>query len=272
LIAIEPFVASAPKLRWESVRPAYQIHDYIDGDLLDRLTPRGVPVPAHVPPDVAALFAELRRIPRELLPPIESHGDDDPAGFARRLSAVTARVHRDSSADFGELYRRLGVPDQPLEHVIASWETLEARPFRMVHADVHRKNMIVRNGRVVFLDWEFALYGDPVYDVATHLHKMGYFPQEQDAFLAEWIAAEPEAATGEWRRDLQTYLDHERVKSVVVDAVRYSKALRRGAGDAAAEAALVDSMAGKLRLAREVWGQSEPVDEMLVEAALRGRR
>jgi hypothetical protein len=101
---------------------------------------------------------------------------------------------------------------------------------------------------------------------------MGYFPQEQDAFLAEWIAAEPEAATGQWRRDLQTYLDHERVKSVVVDAVRYSKALRRGAGDAAAEAALVDSMAGKLRLAREVWGQSEPVDEVLVEAALRGRR
>ncbi|MFI9413314.1 phosphotransferase [Nocardia gamkensis] len=272
LIAIEPFVTSAPKLRWESVRPAYQIHDYIDGDLLDRLAPRGVPVPAHVPPDVAALFAELRRIPRELLPPIESDGDDDPAGFARRLSAVTARVHRESSAEFGELYRRLGVPDRPLERIVASWDTLEARPFRMVHADVHRKNMIVRNGRVVFLDWEFALYGDPVYDVATHLHKMGYLPQEQDAFLAEWIAAEPEAATGEWRRDLQTYLDHERVKSVIVDAVRYSKVLRRGAEDAAREAVLVDSMVGKLRLAREVWGQSEPVDDVMVEAVLRGRR
>ncbi|MEU2014091.1 phosphotransferase, partial [Nocardia sp. NPDC019302] len=130
---------------------------------------------------------------------------------------------------------------------------------------------IVRNGRVVFLDWEFALYGDPVYDVATHLHKMGYLPQEQDAFLASWIAAEPEAATGEWRRDLQTYLAHERVKSVIVDAVRYSKALRHGAGDVAAEAALVGSMAGKLRLAREVWGQSEPVDDGMVEAVLRGR-
>ncbi|MGW4327285.1 phosphotransferase [Nocardia sp. NPDC004573] len=270
LIAIEPFVAAAPKLRWESVRPAFQIHDYIDGDVLDHIAPRGVPVPAHVPADVAALFAELGRIPRELLPPIEPEGADDPAGFAGRLSAVTARVYRESRADFGELYRRLGVPDEPLERIVASWDTLKARPFRMVHADVHRKNMIVRNGQVVFLDWEFALYGDPVYDVATHLHKMGYLQQEQEAFLAAWIAAEPEAATGEWRRDLQTYLDHERVKSVVVDAVRYSKQLGQGGADAAAEAALVASMAGKLRLARTVWGQPELVEDAVVEAALRG--
>ncbi|MFD8247398.1 phosphotransferase [Nocardia sp. NPDC059691] len=271
LIAIEPFVAAAPRLRWESVHPAYQIHDYIDGDLLDRIAPRGVRVPAHVPADVAALFGELRRIPRDLLPPVEPDWGDEPAGFARRLSAVTARVHRDSSAEFGELYRRLGVPDQPLEHILAAWDTLEARPFRMLHADVHRKNMIVRNDRVVFLDWEFALYGDPVYDVATHLHKMGYLPEEQEAFLAAWVAAEPEAAIGRWRRDLRTYLAHERVKSVVVDAVRYRKAIGQGGADAAAEAALVASMCGKLRLARDVWGQTEPVDDAAVEAALRGR-
>ncbi|WP_067800764.1 AAA family ATPase [Nocardia beijingensis] len=271
LIAIEPFVTSAPRLRWESVHPAYQIHDYIDGDLLDRIAPRGVRVPAHVPQDVAALFGELRRIPRDLLPPVEPDWGEEPAGFARRLSGVTARVHRDSSADFGEVYRRLGVPHEPLEHIVAAWDTLEPRPFRMLHADVHRKNMIVRNGRAVFLDWEFALFGDPVYDVATHLHKMGYLPDEQDAFLAAWVAAEPEAAVGQWRRDLQTYLDHERVKSVIVDAVRYSKALRQGEAGEVAEAALVASMSGKLRLARDVWGQSGPVDDAAVEAALRGR-
>lgn len=71
---------------------------------------------------------------------------------------------------------------------------------------------------------------------------------------------------------MQTYPDHERVESVIVDAVRYSKALGQGAGHAAAEVALVGSMIVKLRLAREVWGQSEPVDDVLVEAALRGRR
>ncbi|MFD0850890.1 phosphotransferase [Actinomadura adrarensis] len=36
-----------------------------------------------------------------------------------------------------------------------------ARPFACVHADVHRKNMIVNDGVTAFLDWEPALWGDP---------------------------------------------------------------------------------------------------------------
>ncbi|MEV6323825.1 aminoglycoside phosphotransferase family protein [Nocardia sp. NPDC051787] len=271
LLAIEPFVASAPRLRWESTQPAYQIHDHIDGDLLDRIAPRGTPVPSHVPGDVAGLFADLRRIPRELIPPVGEAWNEDPADFARRLSAVTARVHREGSAVSGELYRRLGVPDQPLEDIFASWDTLEARPFRIVHADVHRKNMIVRDGRVVFIDWELALYGDPLYDVATHLHKMGYLPDEQEAFLTAWCETEPEAASGARRRDLQTYLDHERVKSVLVDSIRYRKVLAEGHAGAARETALVASLVGKLQPAREVWGQSAPVDPVAVEPALRER-
>ncbi|WP_330232091.1 phosphotransferase [Nocardia sp. NBC_00508] len=271
LMAIEPFVGSAPRLRWESTQPAYQIHDHIDGDVLDRIAPRGAPVPSHVPGDVAELFADLRRIPREQLPPVEDGWNEDPAAFARRLSAVTARVHRESSTVFGELYHRLGIPDQPLADIVVSWNTLEARPFRMVHADVHRKNLIVRDGRVVFIDWELALYGDPLYDVATHLHKMGYLPEEREEFLTAWCAAEPEAASGEWRRDLQTYLDHERVKSALVDSVRYRKVLAQGSSGAAARSALVASLVGKLQLAREVWGLSEPVDSEVVEVALRER-
>ncbi|MEU2254428.1 phosphotransferase [Nocardia xishanensis] len=161
------------------------------------------------------------------------------------------------------------MPERPLDGVIDAWNLLEARSFRLVHADVHRKNMILRDGRVVFLDWELAVFGDPLYDVATHLHKMGYLPEEQEAFLTAWTAAEPEAASGEWLRDLRIYLEHERVKSVVVDAVRYSKVIAQGSAGAAREAALVASMVGKLRLAREVWGQTEPVDVDMVGLALR---
>ncbi|WP_159840284.1 hypothetical protein [Nocardia sp. CY41] len=47
-------------------------------------------------------------------------------------------------------------------------------------------------------------------------------------------------------------LDHERVESAVVDAVRYRKQLGQGGADAAADAASVAGMAGKLRLAQSV--------------------
>ena len=44
--------------------------------------------------------------------------------------------------------------------------------------------MILARGRTYFLDWELALWGDPVYDLAVHLHKMGYSPQEYAAVQA----------------------------------------------------------------------------------------
>ncbi|WP_458690954.1 phosphotransferase [Nocardia tengchongensis] len=218
LRTIEPFVSAAPRVRWESTDPAYQIQDHIDGELLDNIAPRGQAVPPCVTRDVARLFAELGRIPRELMPAAPHPLTDNPVAFASQLSDVTRRVFRENLDHFGPLYRTLEVPDDPFATIETGWRTLEPRRFRLVHADVHRKNMIIRDGReVVFLDWELALYGDPVYDVATHLHKMGYQPDEQTRFLQQWAAAEPQASTGSWEADLQTYLNHERIKSVIVD-------------------------------------------------------
>jgi aminoglycoside phosphotransferase (APT) family kinase protein len=272
LRAIEASAVPAPRLRWESRSPKYQIHDYIEGELLDRVAPRGVAVPAHVPTDVAAFFGSLREVPSERLPTTTDENRGDPVSFARRLSAVSQNVYREARESFGRLYRDLEVPADPFAGVVESWTTLQVRPFRLLHSDVHRKNMIIRAGRVVFIDWELALFGDPVYDVASHLHKMGYFPDEQEALLTAWATAEPAAAVGEWTTDLQTYLNHERVKSVVVDAVRYAKVLADGGRGLDGERALVSNLVDKIRWARDIWENPEPVDPEQVEAALRSWR
>ncbi|MFF0614149.1 phosphotransferase [Nocardia tengchongensis] len=270
LRTIEPYVSAAPHVRWESTNPTYQIQDHIDGELLDHIAPRGQAVPQCVPRDVANLFAELREIPRGLLPAAPRPLSDDPYAFANQLSDVTRRVFRENQERFGDLYRKLGVPDDPLTTIEAGWRTLESRPFRLIHADVHRKNMIIRDGRqVVFLDWELALYGDPVYDVASHLHKMGYQPDEYATFLNLWATAEPEASAGRWEADLRTYLDHERIKSTIVDSVRYAKVLEAGDRSLEEQAALVRNLVGKLRLAHEVWGTNRQFEPEFVASALR---
>ncbi|WP_280401054.1 phosphotransferase [Nocardia carnea] len=272
LRAIEGAGIPAPRLRWESRSPVYQIHDYIEGELLDRIAPRGVAVPAHVPTDVAAFFGSLGQVPADRLPATTGENRGDPVAFARRLSDVSQRVYRESREAFGRLYRDLEVPADPFAGILDAWTTLRYRPFRLLHSDVHRKNMIVRGGRVVFIDWELALFGDPVYDVATHIHKMGYFPDEQEAFLTAWVTAEPAAARDEWATDLRTYLNHERVKSVVVDAVRYAKVLAAGDRGPAGEQALIANLVGKLEWAREIWELTEPIDPERVQAALRSWR
>ncbi|MGH3672920.1 MAG: hypothetical protein ACRDSH_20185, partial [Pseudonocardiaceae bacterium] len=45
---------------------------------------------------------------------------------------------------------------------LVDWPTLTRRPLACVHSGIHRKNIIIK----VWADWELALWGDPLYDLA----------------------------------------------------------------------------------------------------------
>lgn len=272
LTAITQYVSAAPRLLWESTGPVFQIQEWIDGAVLNDIAPRGHPVPGHVPADVAQLFGALRKVPRSALPACPGRLDDDVHSFARRLWSTTRNSWAAHHHEFGDLFQQLGIPADPFEPLDDAWKTLRHRPARLLHCDVHRRNMIIRAGETVFLDWELALFGDPLADVATHLHKMAYTNDEQQQFVAEWIAAEPEAVTAdrqEWEQDLQTYLMHEQIKSAVLDAVRYAKVIAERSRSPANEQILVHSLASKIRAAASLWQVPAP-DAAHVEATLRG--
>jgi len=269
--ALHPTIPRAPRLLHASTDPEYQIVEWIDGDVLDAVAPRGKRVPDQVIPDVGTLFIQLGRIALEQLPPLPAQwpADGDNAAFARRLSAITAGVHAEFLDEFGQLFSALRFPADPLGPVLDRWETLSPRPFRLLHTDIHRKNMIVNGGATYFLDWELALWGDPVYDLAVHLHKMSYQPDEEESASAAWREAMgPEAAVA-WVRDLATYRAHERVKSAVVDTVRYAKLIAAGSEASEAEAALLDKLTAKLHAAHGVWRTGHAPDRGTVEELLR---
>ena len=274
LRAIHGTVTNVPVLLHAHDSPPFQVHGFIDGELLDSSAPRGVPVPGHVIEDVAEVFGQLCRIPRERVPPlpVDWPTDEETANFARRLSAVTAAVYARFRPEFGELFTGLGIPADPLAPILARWPSLHRRQFRLLHTDIHRKNMILADGWTYFLDWELALWGDPVYDLAVHLHKMGYSPQEYAAMQDAWLAAVPSSAAARWGPDLDTYLSHERVKSAIVDTVRYTKIITSGSASPEREAELAGKLAGKLNAATTAggtWAARSPLDEEEVITLIR---
>jgi aminoglycoside phosphotransferase (APT) family kinase protein len=272
--AIRDLVTHAPRLLYASDNPPFQLLEYIDGDLLDKIAPRGVPVPAHVISDVGQAFSQLCAIPPETIPPRPADwpADGNTADFARRLSAVTEEVCERFLPEFSSLFTALGIPSGPLAHILAQWTTLHPRPFQLVHSDLHRKNMILSRGRTYFLDWELALWGDPVYDLAVHLHKMGYTPREYHTAVATWLAFVPPHASQNWEPDLDAYLAHERVKSAVVDAVRYAKIITSGQASSQHQAELLTKLAGKLQAAQATggnWPGSKPLSPGQILTAIR---
>ena len=116
--------------------------------------------------------------------------------------------------------------------------------------------MIVKDGESYFLDWELALWGDPVYDLAVHFHKMGYTSAERNHVLQLWQAALSRECIEGWEYDLDTYLAHEQIKSAIVDTVRCSQAFIDPSYAPEPEHVLVDKLTVKLNNAYRRAGRS----------------
>jgi aminoglycoside phosphotransferase (APT) family kinase protein len=271
LTAVRPYVPPIPTVRHVSTDPPFQIHDFVTGDLIDDIAPRGTRLAPRIIDDVIAFLGDLVRVPTGVLPAVPAGWpvDGDVAGFARRLSDVTATVYATYRDEFADLFTALGIPADPLAPVLSEWGNLTTRPFRLVHADVHRKNMIDTGKTTVFLDWELALLGDPLYDLAVHLHKMAYQPDEHDAVVSGWARTVPPPCAAALAGDLPRYLTHERIKSAIVDTVRYTTLIHSGTLTTAREEHLIDKLSAKLTAAYRCWHLDRTYPSATVADAIR---
>jgi aminoglycoside phosphotransferase (APT) family kinase protein len=271
LAAVGKLGVSVPRLLHAQSAPPFQVHELVVGDVVNDAYPRGVHLPAHVIDDVVELFAVLAGAPDAHAPrrPSQWPTGTDTAGFGFMVAGLADRLHAQLRGPFGSLYAEFGVPDDPWAHVRSRWSALRPRSLCLIHADVHRKNMIVAPGRTTFLDWELALWGDPVYELTIHLDRMSYQPAEKDRLLNQWLDALDPAMTADWEDDLEIYFAHERPKSVVVDTARYAKQLAYDGLGHEQERELCRKLAGKLNQAYLYWRTGRSVTTDDVEDALR---
>ncbi|MFE3515377.1 phosphotransferase [Streptomyces sp. NPDC059166] len=153
------------------------------------------------------------------------------------VSFTEEQVYRRHSDRFGSLFHDLGVRDGAMGGIRRRARTMADRPFTLLHGDLHRLNLIVDKADDLWaIDWELAMIGDPLYDLATHLHLMRYSSLEAERISRLWSEAvrevRPECAKG-WREDVDTLLEYKRVHSVHTDVIRGAIGLiRPGSGPA----------------------------------------
>ncbi|MEU9011218.1 phosphotransferase [Streptomyces sp. NPDC048479] len=224
-------------------RPGFTVHSFAEGDPLSDLVGREGPVALPYIDSLGELFRQTAAVPSRLLPPCPEGwpADGDCAGFLRTLAGFTeSEVKGRHGKDFRTLFAGLKVPDDAFARLMERAEELGERPFVLLHTDVHRGNLIAgADGRLSLIDWELALFGDPVYEIASHLSRMRYAKRaERRAALRAWRTAvahsRPAALTGH-RRALRIYLDFERLQSVYIDVIRLALAFARHPDRAALE-------------------------------------
>ncbi|MFF6999510.1 phosphotransferase [Streptomyces sp. NPDC008313] len=185
------------------------------------------PVGEELMDSFAQFFARTTQVPVGALPPRPDDwpDDGDSDGFLRWLARFhQERVHRANLRRFGTLFDALRIPEDALEDFAQRHRGLTPRPFRLLHTDVHRANALVDKGRLVVIDWELAILGDPVHDLATHLVRMRYDKHERQRMKELWVRAMTRSGQRELTAgiddDLRVYTDFEYAQSVFADVMR----------------------------------------------------
>lgn len=222
-------------------RETVSLYTFIEGRTLGEVCPPGRPLSARHVRQLGLLFHELvsvdpDRISRAGGPGqgrrTEGPGDDSTAFLMRLIHFTEHQVYRRHAPRYGSLFRELGLRADGLDRLRRAGGGLTPRPFALIHGDLHRENFIVDpDGDLWTIDWELAMVGDPLYDLATHLHLMRYPAVEQGRIAAIWRdaveCARPGSSDG-WERDLPVLLAYKRAQSVYTDVIRTALALGPG--------------------------------------------
>ncbi|MEV6739287.1 phosphotransferase [Streptomyces sp. NPDC051104] len=241
LRALQGRVAAIPELI--DVVDGVCLQRFIEGRTLGSLHASGEEVPEDVAVQVLHLFRQLARVSQWSLDVEGVYGPDgrpaegDSAGFLDRLiHFAEERVYRENAVRFPGLFACLGVDADCFSRLRRHVAGLHQRPFCLLHGDLHRENFVVDDHRRLWtIDWELAMVGDPLYDLATHLYLMRYPKAQHDLMAKRWCEAMEEelpGSSGGWEEDLPRLLDFKRAQSVFTDIVRAIEfvASRPGAG------------------------------------------
>lgn len=108
-------------------------------------------------------------------------------------------------------------------------EQLHKRPFSYLHADLHRKNLMVnKQGEIVVLDWELLHYGDPLADAVDHVTRIRYNEEQKGAFWRSWARKMPKKFTKGWKKDKHIYEMFQTIREALVMSIRCTEAIAMG--------------------------------------------
>ncbi|WP_229864439.1 phosphotransferase family protein [Streptomyces djakartensis] len=258
----------------------WSLHEYLPGPTLAEAAPAGQRIGPGRMARLAGFFAELAGVAGRELPalPADWPDDGDSEGFLGWLACFAEqRVHQANRPRFGMLFDAVGIPRDAVERFVSTLPTAAQRPFALLHTDVHRANVLVLPApdgeRLAVIDWELALYGDPLHDLATHLVRTEYDKDERELMIDLWTQAMRRAGHGEMTADLdrglRAYRDFEYVQSLYPDVMRAALHLPEHPG----ERELSEAAGRVCRALRRAWRPlrltGDPRDEQEIRAALR---
>jgi hypothetical protein len=225
LVAIAIIDAVTPELVYNPPGREYMVISHLPGRAFAELYPPATRAPDSFVEFVALVMSELYKIRRgslgEVLPESPWQQDSQDSAFLPVLLNWLARIYESAGPVTRKCMRALGIPDNPFNATHFRIDH-SRRSFRLCHGDIQRPNFLIAAGdRYALLDWEMAVWGDPVWDIACHMHRAAYPPDQERGALGRLLRSCPEwDASASELAAYESYLMIERYRSLVLDCIR----------------------------------------------------
>ncbi|MGW5735361.1 MULTISPECIES: phosphotransferase [Streptomyces] len=207
---------------------------YTVGVPLERFCEDGKPVDSGQIRSLAELVAQLVLVRKESLPTPAGawpHDEKDSGGFLRELARhLHERDVQSNWAEFGGLFGAFGIAPDALVQCAARAPSMARRPYSLLNTDLRRATVLITCDREqpVSLDWSQATYGDPAYDLASHLVRMRYPEFQWQEVVEAWVFAMRKrrpAAVTRVGKDVWNYIALEQVRAVHLEVMRAARSL-----------------------------------------------
>ncbi|MCB9973614.1 MAG: aminoglycoside phosphotransferase family protein [Rhodospirillales bacterium] len=213
-----------PAIYYVAPDHSFQVEEFISGELVDSIYPPGQPVSPAIIEHMADFYRRLLNLeidPEDILAE-DWPKDGTPVDFFEKLLENAWGIVKERQSTHGDIYKFLKLPDDPFTPFLEQSRNLHPRPWRLMHADLHRSNMIEKeDGALVMIDWELALYGDPLFCIAAHLHRCRYTSDFKKRVAARIYESISDEFKPQFEEDLTFYLNYEAMKSILTDTVRF---------------------------------------------------
>jgi aminoglycoside phosphotransferase (APT) family kinase protein len=220
----------------------FQVFDFIEGHLLEANAPRSSTLPDIFIQENARLFHALRQVPTTNLAQWIPSWAREVQNFYRMLQKWIEHLYTINPL-YHSLFEKFGIKT-PL---FTKTPSLHQNQHCLLHGDVHRRNCLIENEKVWFIDWELSLLGDPIYDLAVSLHKSKYPLHQESKLLNLMNLSQLEY------NNLLRYRELENAKSLIVDLVRFQPSFTDPNVSLNRRSLLAKDLSQKIKALDQIW-------------------
>lgn len=109
-------------------------------------------------------------------------------GFA--MTRVYERVARSRFEPFYAGYKEMHSRFRSLEVILKSM----AVPLRVCHNDLVPENILIVDGRIQLIDWEYSGMNDPAWDIGSYLLESEFGPEDTKSFITAYLPDDADSA------------------------------------------------------------------------------